>query len=115
MNRPKHPFIVILATLAVLVLLAVRQKLGINCPAREYLGIPCPTCGMTRATKALLRLDLLAALKHHPLVFTLPILYWTLATELAPFKSKRANRITVVSLVAAFLAVWAAKLIVVLA
>ena len=111
MNRPKHPLTVFLVTLAAIALIAVRQMLGIGCPINEHLGIPCLTCGMTRATLAALRLDFRAALLYHPLVFTLPLVYWTLATELEPFKSKRANKITVASLAATFLAVWVAKLI----
>ena len=40
------------------------------CPL-HVLGIYCPTCGITRASHALLRLDLAAAFTYHPLVFLL--------------------------------------------
>lgn len=45
------------------------------CPSAGWLGIPCPGCGLTRATIALLRGDVAEALRFHPLVFVaLPIL-----------------------------------------
>lgn len=111
MNRPKHPIIVIAVTLAAAVLVAARHYLGISCPINAHLGIPCLTCGMTRATIAAMRLDFRSAFGYHPLFWTLPILYWTLATELSPFKSRLANRLTVILLAAAFLGVWAVRLI----
>ncbi len=41
------------------------------CPMATVLGIPCPGCGLTRATLALLRGDVRGALALHPLVFVL--------------------------------------------
>jgi hypothetical protein len=37
------------------------------CPFRALTGLPCATCGSTRAALALLRLDLGAALRWNPL------------------------------------------------
>jgi hypothetical protein len=37
------------------------------CPTAFFLGVPCPGCGLTRATLALARGDLHAALGFHPL------------------------------------------------
>jgi len=45
------------------------------CPLAGSFGIPCPGCGLTRATLALLRGDLHAALHFHPLVFILTPLF----------------------------------------
>jgi hypothetical protein len=41
------------------------------CPTALFLGIPCPGCGLTRATIALLHGDVSTALRFHPLVFVL--------------------------------------------
>ncbi len=38
------------------------------CPLHALTGIPCPTCGMTRASTALLHGDLAGALKWNPLL-----------------------------------------------
>ena len=37
------------------------------CPSAALLGIPCPGCGLTRATVAMLHGDFGAALRFHPL------------------------------------------------
>lgn len=44
------------------------------CPNRAMTGVPCPGCGLTRASLALLSGDLAGALHWHPLVpLLLPI------------------------------------------
>ena len=39
------------------------------CPVHVIAGVPCPTCGMTRATRLVLHGDLGAATAMHPLVW----------------------------------------------
>lgn len=51
-----------------------------TCALRLALGLPCPACGLTRATLALARLDLASAMRFHPLAPALAAL--TLATVL---------------------------------
>ncbi len=41
------------------------------CPMAGLLGIPCPGCGLSRATLAALRGDFSEAYHYHPLVFVL--------------------------------------------
>ena len=45
------------------------------CPLASVLGVPCPGCGLTRATLALAHGDLHHALELHPLVFVLAPLF----------------------------------------
>lgn len=45
------------------------------CPTAALLGVPCPGCGLTRATFALLRGDVQQAYHFHPLVFVLAPVY----------------------------------------
>jgi hypothetical protein len=45
------------------------------CPLAGTFGIPCPGCGLTRATLALLHGDVRAALHFHPLVWLLSPLF----------------------------------------
>lgn len=39
------------------------------CPLAGWVGVPCPGCGLTRASLALLEGDVTAAVQLHPLVF----------------------------------------------
>src|SRR5262245_21817821 len=42
-----------------------------TCTLRLVIGIPCPACGLTRATIALAHLDLAEAQRFHPLALGL--------------------------------------------
>ena len=50
----------------------VMEKTGTGCVFLYFLGIPCPGCGMTRALRAVLRLDFAGAFAYNPLIFTMP-------------------------------------------
>jgi Protein of unknown function (DUF2752) len=63
-----------LALLAGLVGTAVHFDFPL-CPMASTFGVPCPGCGLTRATLALLHGDLHAALHFHPLVWLLAPLF----------------------------------------
>jgi hypothetical protein len=63
--------------LGILVLAPFGEKirgLMFGCPFRELTGLPCPTCGTTRAAMMLARFDFVGALLRFPL----PTLAWTL-------------------------------------
>lgn len=47
------------------------------CLFHNIFGIPCPTCGMTRAYLHLFHGDFKMALYYHPLFFLVPILLWS--------------------------------------
>jgi hypothetical protein len=65
---------VLVALIALPFVAAIAAKVPI-CPSAALLGIPCPGCGLTRATLAVLRGDFGAALRFHPLVFLLAPIY----------------------------------------
>lgn len=47
------------------------------CPMRHVLGVPCPGCGLTRATECLVTGQFHEALAFHPLVpIVLPVVAW---------------------------------------
>lgn len=51
-----------------------------TCPVAIFTRHPCPGCGLTRATLALLRGDVSAAVHMHPLVFIItPVVVLTMA------------------------------------
>lgn len=45
------------------------------CPVAGTFGVPCPGCGLTRATLALMRGDVRTAFHFHPLVWLLAPLF----------------------------------------
>ncbi len=55
----------------------------------HLIGIYCPTCGITRATHALLRLDPLAALRYNPCIF--PLLALVLYYEICALRGAILN------------------------
>lgn len=65
-----------------LALLAVAFEAPL-CPTASLLGVPCPGCGLTRATLALLHGNLLGALRFHPLAPLLAPLYFGLIAAAA--------------------------------
>jgi len=71
-NRPLR--IAVLASLAGLFALADVVHFPL-CPLASTFGVPCPGCGLTRATLALLHGNVRAALHFHPLVFLLAPLF----------------------------------------
>ena len=56
-----------LVAAASICLLLVYTALGLPCPVQAFWDIPCPGCGMTRAWRAALQLDLPRAFALHPM------------------------------------------------
>src|ERR1700690_2375232 len=57
-----------------------------TCPIRSIFHIPCPTCGMTTATVALLHLDVAPATHIHPLaIVVVPFVAVLVVIELAGY------------------------------
>lgn len=48
--------------------------LDLPCPFRHFTGVPCPSCGMSRAWVAALKLDFASAFSFHPLFWSIPLL-----------------------------------------
>jgi hypothetical protein len=71
---------VILAAIGLFVALVIGFGVPV-CPSATIFGIPCPGCGLTRATLAALRGDFSGALHFHPLVFVLTPLFAYLAAR----------------------------------
>ncbi|MDX2018160.1 MAG: DUF2752 domain-containing protein [Planctomycetota bacterium] len=58
----------------IVILTPAGQPLPVTCLLRRATGLPCPTCGSTRAILALTRLDPAEALRLNPLVAALALL-----------------------------------------
>ena len=53
----------------------IMGRTGVGCVFLYFLGIPCPGCGMTRAMRALLRLDFAAAFAWNSLIYAMPYVF----------------------------------------
>ena len=49
-----------------------------GCLIQRVIGIPCPTCGMTRSAFAFINGDFRASFEYHPMLFSVPILTFML-------------------------------------
>ena len=83
------------------------------CPFAMAFGIPCPGCGLSRATFALLRGDVHAAIAVHPLVpvalpATLALLLHATSERSLPSR-ERAAIVSSAVLLVLFVAVWLAR------
>ena len=76
------------------------------CTIRKFFGILCPTCGMTRAYIALLRLDVRTAFSYHPLFWTVPILFLYFLFDGHLFPKKAVNIVVLAALLSLFLIRW---------
>jgi hypothetical protein len=62
------------------------------CPMAGTFGVPCPGCGLTRATLALLYGDVRSALHFHPLVWLMaPLFIGFVATAILELVRPRAK------------------------
>ena len=53
--------------------IGIGKVFNIGCPFLFIFGIPCPTCGTTRAIISLLRLDIDSYLKYNPMALPMCI------------------------------------------
>jgi hypothetical protein len=87
-----------------------------SCPFRSLTGIPCPSCGTTRAAMALLHGDIVAALTLNPLAAAAGLAFlvggviapvWALASLPVPRLDGPPARTIRLTLVAVLLLDWA--------
>ena len=57
----------------ILIILAL-YFLDIKCIFKLLYGLSCPGCGLTRAYKSLVNLDIVSAFYYHPLFWAIPII-----------------------------------------
>ena len=77
------------------------------CPFYQIIGLPCPSCGMSRAFAALFRLDFAEAFWYHPLFFVVPLIP-LLVLRVIP---RRTGGVVTNVLIALFLGVWIVRMI----
>ncbi len=63
---------------AVVAIISVLTFTGIGCPIWYLFMIPCPTCGVTRALRALFYLDIKGYLAYNAMALPLGVAVWLL-------------------------------------
>lgn len=101
----------LMLTAGYLGILLVFSLLKVPCLFQTFLHIPCPGCGMTRAVKAALRLDLAAAFRYHSMFWSMPILYLYFLFDNGLFQRKWLDRVVLLSIAAGFLLHWISILV----
>jgi len=107
------------AILVGLALLFAFTPLSWPCPTATLFGVPCPMCGMTRATRLLLHGDVAGATHMHPLwPVILPAIAIAMMAEVVGYartgawgkaRTLRASRPIAITIVALLVAVWVAR------
>ena len=96
--------ILVLGGLALAVIIC--RIFQIPCLYKAISGIPCPTCGITRAYIALLQLDIGEAFAYHPLFWTIPILVLFFLFDGKIFVKKSLNLVIPLGIVILFFVRW---------
>ena len=73
MNKKNKLLILVLALVLILIFLIV-YKLNLPCLFKSVFHFPCPSCGMTRALRAIFRLEIIASFKYNILAFPIIII-----------------------------------------
>lgn len=106
-NQTRRSIGALLVALYFALAYGVLNCLGITCVFLEWFGVPCPGCGMTRALKALVRLDFVQAARYNVVIFFMP---YVAAYVLFDFKHKVHG--VILKLIAAIAIInWLIKLI----
>ena len=92
---------------------------GWRCPVLLAFGVPCPTCGVTRATRLALHGDFAGATHLHPLVWlAVPVAAAFLGVELVGYartgafgasRRVRGSSVVMVGTAALLFALWIAR------
>ena len=92
MRKPSHLGFKLFLLAACAAVMGVWALLFGFCPIRAFTGVICPSCGMSRAWLAALRLDLGAAFSDHPMFWIVPAAAALWLFDFQPLRSKRANK-----------------------
>ncbi len=104
---------VIKNSVSALAFLALCALIGLlfGCPIKRAIGLPCPGCGMTRGCLALMRGNLGAALRWHPLCILVPIAFSVYVfKDAAPVKRLFIRRSLMLILFALCIGVYAVRM-----
>ena len=103
MNNIRLKLILTFLYLAFIILMYYFQ---IPCLIKNFSGIPCPGCGMTRAVLSAFRFDFKSAFHFHPMFWSLPILYIYILVDGKLIKYKNADSLVLISILCGYFINW---------
>lgn len=107
----KNCILKISLTIAYILLVAVLYYLKVPCLFKQFFGIECFGCGMTRAVISALKLNFIEAFNFHPMFWSVPILYVYIIKDGKLFKNKTVNISCLVFIGIGFLLNWLIKIL----
>ena len=83
---------------------------GIPCVYSAVFSVPCPGCGMTRAWRCALSLDLIGAWNYHPMFWSVPLIYLYILFDGKLFQRRWLDRMILSFLAFGFLLAYSVRL-----
>ena len=110
-GRTKNLLLRTLFVGAIAVVLLVLVLQGTPCVFKKFTALPCPTCGMSRAWLAFLRLDFSAAFQYHPMFWGIAVLGLLYILEGLPFPGVRITRALYLLILMGFVGTYMIRLV----
>ena len=110
MRKPEKLRLKLVGLALYFAILILWWQLELPCVFRYLTGIPCPTCGLTRAWLAAFRLDFTAAFLQYPMFWCVPVLVLYLLLDGRLFPHPKLNGWVLGLMVAGIFGVYFARL-----
>jgi len=91
MKKPERPWLKLCLLAGFAGLFALWYFLDLPCIPRTLTGIPCITCGLTRAWLAAFRLDFGTAFRQYPMFWSVPVLMLYILFDGRLFSRRKVN------------------------
>ncbi len=111
MGRIKELKNSLLLTAIYIAILLVFWAFDIPCFFKEFLGINCPGCGMSRAVLSAVKFDFYRAFSYHPMFWSLPVLYLYFLFGGKVFNKKYLDYGVLIFIAFGFLINWLAQIV----
>lgn len=102
MRKEKKELMIFIFLLGLASLVIVSQTQKSICVIYNTTGLPCPSCGMTRAFLYLAKLDFAEAFHYHPLFPMVPLLF---------FSYLKGNQKLLITICLIFIVVWLIRMV----
>ena len=102
MRKEKRQLVIFIFLLGLASLFIVSQTQKSICLIYNTTGIPCPSCGMTRAFLYLAKLNFAEAFHYHPLFLLVPVLFYSYL---------KGNRKLLIAICLIFVIVWIIRMV----